>query len=80
MRIASSTLKSLEVRILASAGTRVLSPSSTGNGYNYQAAEVARCLRAGLKESEVLPLDESVRILETMDELRQQWGLEYPGE
>lgn len=52
----------------------------TGNGYNYQAAEVARCLRAGLIESETMPLAETLAILQTMDSIRAQWGLKYPME
>ena len=51
-----------------------------GQGLRYQAGEVARCLRAGLLESPVMPLDESVRIMETMDEVRRQIGLVYPQE
>jgi len=50
------------------------------NGYEFQALEVADCLRAGRLESGILPLDESVRIMETLDELRAQWGLTYPVE
>jgi predicted dehydrogenase len=52
----------------------------TGNGYNYEAAEVMRCLRAGELESPLMPLDESVRIMELMDEVRGQFGVRYPGE
>ncbi len=51
-----------------------------GNGYNYQAAEVARCLRAGLTESETMPLAETLAIMQTMDTIRAQWGLKYPME
>jgi predicted dehydrogenase len=51
-----------------------------GNGYNYEAAEVMRCLRAGECESPVMPLDETLRIMQVMDEIRAQWGLKYPGE
>ena len=50
------------------------------NGFVYEAAEVARCLKAGEKESEVMPLDETISVLETMDEIRAAWGLRYPGE
>ena len=32
-----------------------------GNGYNYEADEVARCIRAGKLESEVMPLDKFTR-------------------
>ncbi len=52
----------------------------TGNGYNYEAEEVARCLDAGKLESDVMPLAETVSIMKTMDELRAQWGLKYPME
>lgn len=38
-----------------------------GRGLHYEALEVARCLRAGLQESPVMPLDETVSIMETMD-------------
>lgn len=51
-----------------------------GNGYNYEAVEVGRCLRAGLKESPVMPLSETVTLMRIMDELRRQWGLVYPQE
>lgn len=69
-----------ELVINTSAGARTVDPARVGNGYNYEAAELGRCLGAGLAESPVLPLDESVRIMETLDELRRQWGLKYPGE
>lgn len=60
--------------------TEVHSFDLDGNGYNYEAAEVGRCLRAGLTESDVMPLDETLAIIETMDTIREQWGLQYPVE
>ncbi len=48
-----------------------------GNALNYEAEEVMRCLREGLKESPYMPLDESVRIMEIMDKVRKPWGLVY---
>ncbi|HUS48159.1 MAG TPA: gfo/Idh/MocA family oxidoreductase, partial [Phycisphaerae bacterium] len=53
---------------------------SEGNGYNYQAAEVGRCLREGKLESDVMGLDETLSIMRTMDQIRAQWGLKYPME
>lgn len=50
------------------------------NGFNYEAAEVANCVRAGKLESAVMPLDESLAIMQTMDAIRAQWGLKYPME
>ena len=38
----------------------------------YEADEVARCLEAGLLESPYMPLDETVAIMETMDEILAQ--------
>jgi predicted dehydrogenase len=51
-----------------------------GHGLRHQAAEVARCLREGRLESEVMPLDETVEIMRTLDEVRRQIGLTYPGD
>lgn len=49
-----------------------------GNGYNYEADEVHRCLLAGKTESDVMPLDETLAVMQTMDTIRSQWGLKYP--
>ena len=51
-----------------------------GNGYSYEAAEVNRCLRERRTESDTMPLDETLSIMETMDAIRSQWGLKYPHE
>ncbi|GAA4351503.1 Gfo/Idh/MocA family protein [Angustibacter luteus] len=48
-------------------------------GLRFEAAEVARCLREGLTESPAMPLDETVAIMETLDQVRDQIGLTYPG-
>ena len=51
-----------------------------GNRYVAQVEEVQRCLRAGLAESPVMPLDETVALVGWMDTMRAQFGLRYPGE
>jgi predicted dehydrogenase len=38
-----------------------------GRGLHYQAQEVAKCLREGRTESDVMPLDESIAIMATME-------------
>jgi predicted dehydrogenase len=43
-----------------------------GIGLRHQAAEVVRCLRAGLTESPTMPLDETVAVMRTLDEIREQ--------
>ncbi|MGJ3237743.1 MAG: Gfo/Idh/MocA family protein [Anaerolineae bacterium] len=51
-----------------------------GNGYAHEIHEVHRCLRDGLQESPLMPLDETLAIMRVMDNLRQQWGVQYPEE
>jgi predicted dehydrogenase len=51
-----------------------------GRGYQFEAAEVMRCLRSELLESPLMPLDETLAILETTDRLRRSWSLRYPVE
>jgi dihydrodiol dehydrogenase / D-xylose 1-dehydrogenase (NADP) len=41
---------------------------------------VMACLRQGRDESSIMPLDESLAVMETLDAIRTQWGLRYPGE
>jgi len=48
-----------------------------GHGMFWEADEAGRCLRDGKKESEGLGWEESVLIMETMDEARKQGGLKY---
>ena len=57
--------------------TVVIEEPILGNALNYEAEEVMRCLRLGLKESPLMPLDESVQIMEIMDQIRKPWGLKY---
>jgi predicted dehydrogenase len=58
----------------------VIATPYDGNAYHYQAAEVARCLSQGRTESDVMPLDETLAVMRTLDTARRQWGLTYPGE
>jgi len=50
------------------------------NGYPHEVEEVHACLRAGKLESDLMPLDETQRMMALMDSLRAQWGVPYPGE
>jgi predicted dehydrogenase len=51
-----------------------------GNGYQFEAAEVMACLCAGKLESDLMPLDETLSIMRTLDNLRADWGLQFPME
>ncbi|HOI56707.1 MAG TPA: Gfo/Idh/MocA family oxidoreductase [Phycisphaerae bacterium] len=50
------------------------------NGYEGEVAEVVRCLRQGLTESTVVPLDETLAVMRTLDRIRAQWDMTYPME
>ena len=66
--------------LIARDGTKVerFVGSVEGRGMQFEAAEVMRCMRAGKLESDVLPLDETLAIMDTLDEIRRQIGLVYP--
>jgi len=49
-------------------------------GHNYEIMEVNKCLQNGETESKIMPHDETLSIMETMDTIRKQIGLKYPGE
>jgi predicted dehydrogenase len=51
-----------------------------GAGYGPEIAEVARCLRAGLTESPLIPHADTIAILEILDEARATLGVTYPSE
>jgi predicted dehydrogenase len=53
----------------------------TGHGALYfEAAEVARCIAAGQRESPLRRLADSLVTLQVMDEIRRQLGIAFPGE
>ena len=62
---------------LADGSTRSVQKSPLGNGYAHEAMEVMRCLRAGLTESPVMPLDETLALMGVLDTVRSQIGLSY---
>ena len=45
-----------------------------GNGYQFELREVCRCLRQGQKESVVMPLNDTLDVMRTMDTLRSKWN------
>jgi len=61
-------------------GQVVYSRRLEGNGLNYEAAEVGRCLREGALESPSMTGSESIAIIAAMDALRRQWGVVYPND
>lgn len=78
------------IRVPRFSGTDVLTVARAGRapetirceapGFEHEIREVHRCLREGLIESPLMPLNETLDIMRTMDGLRAQWGMKYPGE
>jgi predicted dehydrogenase len=69
-----------QVTVTTSAGRAVIDAPIVGQGLRYEAIEVHRCLAEGLLESPTMSLDESCTLAATMDSVRAQIGLRYPGE
>jgi predicted dehydrogenase len=49
-------------------------------GFIHELRETARCIRAGLQESPLMPWTETVQVMELLDEARMQLGLHYPND
>ena len=59
---------------LGSRGTQTLMRTYAGNGYQYEADEVMRCVLMGAKESGLMPLGQSVAMAALMDQARASWA------
>lgn len=49
-----------------------------GNGYYHEAIEVMNCIKEGKKESDLMPLNQSMNLIETLDWVRKEAGIVYP--
>ncbi|NLP82377.1 Gfo/Idh/MocA family oxidoreductase [Microbacterium sp. CFH 90308] len=51
-----------------------------GRGMQFQALAAERYIADGSNDSDILPIDETVAIMSTLDEIRELVGVRYPGE
>lgn len=51
-----------------------------GHGYQFELTEASRCLREQRSESPIMPLEDSLAVMQTLDTLRAQWDPLFPGE
>ncbi|MGA7160903.1 MAG: Gfo/Idh/MocA family oxidoreductase [Bacteroidota bacterium] len=49
-----------------------------GNGYEFEAIEVAQCIRAGKTESELMSWNDSLQLIGMLDAIRKECGVVYP--
>lgn len=52
--------------------------SHEGIGYQYEMMEVGKCLREGLTEHPVMPLDDTLMVAQIMQDAIRSWGVTYP--
>ena len=62
----------------AGADAEEISHPFEGSGYQYEAAEVQRCLAEGLAESPLMPHTTTMEIMTLMDTIRAEIGVTYP--
>lgn len=61
-------------------GQQQIEVPSHDNGFVYEIQAVHEDLAEGRLENALMPLDESLVTLQTMDTIRKQWGFQYPFE
>jgi dihydrodiol dehydrogenase / D-xylose 1-dehydrogenase (NADP) len=78
--IAAPFWKSMTATLTGSGSSVEIKKSYSGTGLQFEIEETAGCVRDGKNESDRMPLNETLGIMRTMDAIREQWGLRYPGE
>jgi scyllo-inositol 2-dehydrogenase (NADP+) len=67
------------IKIIGNDGKEVVIPFNfKGNGYNYEAEEVARCILTGKTESGIMSLDKSIELIDMLDSIRKECRIIYP--
>ena len=70
------------VRLVGNDGTELdrFANPDTRHGLHFEACEVARQVTAGAAESPLMPLAETLTIMDALDDVRAQIGVRFPGE
>lgn len=55
-------------------------PFSDNENFSFEIQHMHDCIQQGVLQSPIMTHDESLQIMQTMDLLRNQWGLKYEGE
>ena len=70
-----------DMRVVLFDGTITQYPSTyLGRGLREEAIEMARVVATGALESPLMPWDQTIAVMKTMDAIRQQIGLQFPFE
>jgi predicted dehydrogenase len=68
------------LKVLSPSGIEEFDGSYEGNGLRFEIEEVHRCLAEGKTESATMSLDQTLDLADTLDAIRAQIGLVFPGE
>lgn len=80
IRVPDSFFAARTASLFVGGESRTIERPFLAGGFEYQIAEVCRCLRGGLLESPRMPLAETWETMNAMDSIRRTIGLVYPGE
>ena len=80
LTIASDFYRPTSFEVVRDDGTRWGWDRPVDGGFQYQIAEVARCVADGATESPLMSHRATLEVMATMDEIRRQTGVRYPGE
>ena len=69
----------VNIKIVMNNGDEIWVPLQfKGNGYNYEAEEVVKCLQAGKIESSIMSWEKSLELIDMLDAIRKETGIHYP--
>jgi predicted dehydrogenase len=80
IRVPPNFIRPDEIQLVRGGRSETMAFERLGNGFIFEAQEVMSCLRQGLLESPIVPWDQSLAVMRTMDALRSDWALTYPME
>lgn len=67
-----------EIFLTVNGKTTQISKPSMGDGFEEEICEACSCINSGKLESNTMPLDESIIMLDIMDKIRSQINVKYP--
>ena len=67
-------------KLIVNAGgeEKVIFKPSKGDGFEEEIEESCNCISQGKLQSDIMPMSETIKIMEQMDLIRKEIGLEYP--
>ncbi len=80
IRLCSPFFCSEKIEVCSGDNTTIYELPVKGNGFCYEIEHICNCIKAGKIQSEAMPLEETLQIIQTLDRIREPWRLTYPCE